>query len=77
MKKRYIAPVYDSNHKLVRYAGAEVEATPPEMQARLKKGDGGVRLAPLNTGRNAAYAAVLKTLAPGERVSKHSFCSVQ
>ena len=77
MKKYYVVPVFGSKHQLVRYAGALVEATPPEMQARLKKGDGDVRLAPLHTGRNAAYEAVLKTLAPGECISKHSFRSVQ
>ena len=77
MKKYYVAPVFGSKHQLVRYAGALVEATPPEMQARLKKGDRNVRLAPLDTGRNAAYAAVLKTLAPDERVNKDSFRSVQ
>ena len=34
MKKYYIAPVYGPKDQLVRYAGAMVEATPPEMRER-------------------------------------------
>ena len=74
MKKYYIAPVYGSKDQLVRYAGAMVEATPPEMRER--KPEKGNRLAPLPTGRNAAFAAVQKTLAPGERVSRRDFRSI-
>ena len=74
MKKYYIAPVYGPKDQLVRYAGAMVEATPPEMRER--KPENGKRLAPLATGRNAALAAVQKTLAPGERVSRRDFRSI-
>ncbi len=34
------------------------------------------RLAPLPTGRNAAYAAIQQTLAPGERVARRDFRSI-
>ena len=79
MKTYYFAPVFtqDPSAKnptahsvLVRYAGVEVEATPPEQRSRLKKGDGKVKPPPLTTGRNGAYAALLKTLAPTERIIK-------
>ncbi len=81
MKKYYFAPVFSQDPAvknptahgvLVRYAGIEVEATPPEMQSRQKKGDGKVKLSPLTTGRNAAYAALQKTLAPTERIIKNT-----
>ena len=74
MKKYYFAPVYGPNDQLVRYVGAMVEATPLEMRER--KPEKGKRLAPLSTGRNAAFAAVQKTLAPGERVSRRDFRSL-
>ncbi len=79
MKTYYFAPVFSQDPSaddptarsvLVRYAGVEVEATPPELRSRLKKGDGKVKSPPLTTGRNAAYAALLKTLAPTERIIK-------
>ena len=79
MKKYYFAPVFSQDPSaddptahsvLVRYAGVEVEATPPEMQSRQKKGDGNTKLSPVTTGRNAAYAALQKTLAPTERIIK-------
>lgn len=34
MQKYYIAPVYGPKDQLVRYVGAMVEATPPEMRER-------------------------------------------
>ena len=36
---------------------------------RERKPEKGKRLAPLSTGRNAAFAAVQNTLAPGERTA--------
>ena len=77
MKLHYFAPVFSQDPSaknpiarsvLVRYAGVEVEATPPEMKSRRTKK--GTQLSPLTTGRSAAYAALLKTLAPTERIIK-------
>ena len=68
MSTYYFAPVYGPKDQLVRYAGVTVEATPPEMRQR--KPEKGKRLAPLNTGRNAAFTAIKATLAPGERVAR-------
>lgn len=74
MKKYYIAPVYGPKDQLVRYAGATVEATPPEMRER--KPEKGKRLAPLPTGRNAAFAAIKQTLAPGELVARRDLRTI-
>ncbi len=74
MKKYYFAPVYGSKDQLLRYAGVTVEATPPELRER--KPEKGKRLAPLPTGRNAAFAAIQKALAPGERVSRRNIRSI-
>ena len=86
MKKRYFAPVFGPRHELVRYAGAVVEATGPEGASRLKPGDEkrkdgdkkGKRagLKPLETGGNAAFAAICATLAEGERVLKRTVRSL-
>ena len=75
MKKRYYAPVYGPRHELVRYAGAVVEATGPEGASRLKPGDK-TKLKPLETGGNAAFAAICATLAKGERVLKRTVRSL-
>ena len=74
MSTYFFAPVYGPNDQLLRYAGVTVEATPPEMRQR--KPEKGKRLAPLPTGRNAAFATIQKTLAPDERVAKRDFRSI-
>ena len=52
----------------IPHAGAAIE--------QLRKCCIGKSPAPLATGRNAAFAAVQKTLAPGERVSRRDFRSI-
>ena len=74
MSTYYFAPVYGPKDQLLRYAGVTVEATPPEMRQR--KPEKGKRLAPLPTGRNAAFAAIQQTLAPGERVAKRDIRAI-
>ena len=74
MSTYYFAPVYGPKDQLVRYAGVTVEATPPEMRER--KPEKGKRLAPVTTGRNAAFAAIKQTLAPGERVARHDLRTI-
>ena len=75
MNTYYFAPVYGPKDQLVRYAGVTVEATPPEMRQR--KPEKGKRLAPLATGRNAAFAAIKQTLAPDEHVARRDFRSIR
>ena len=91
MSTYYFAPVYGPKDQLVRYAGVTVETTPPEMRRRLAPQDAeeedvspfqvryekGLRLAPLATGRNAAFAAIQQTLAPGERVAKRDLRTIR
>ncbi len=74
MSTYYFTPVYGPKDQLLRYAGVTVEATPPEMRQR--KPEKGKRLVPLPTGRNAAFAAIQQTLAPGERVARRDFRSI-
>ena len=75
MKRHYYAPVFGENHELVRYAGATVEATPPEGGRRLKKVEKTI-LKPLRTGRNAAFEAIRATLSDGERIDKRTVKSL-
>ena len=71
MSTYYFTPVYGPKDQLVRYAGVIVEETPPEMRER--KPEKGKRLAPVTTGRNAAFAAIrrLRRLpSPSHRILK-------
>ena len=74
MSTYFFAPVYGPKDQLVRYAGVSVEATPPELRQR--KPEKGKRLAPLPTGRNAAFAAIQQPLVPGERVTRRDFRAI-
>ncbi len=90
MSTYFFAPVYGPKDQLLRYVGVTVETTPPEMRRRLAphnakdedfppfqvRYEKGLRLAPLATGRNAAFAAIKQTLATGERVAKHDLRSI-
>lgn len=69
MKKKYFAPVFGPRHELLRYAGATVEATPPQGSQPRTSADG-------KTGRRAAFDAISASLSDGERILKRTVRSL-